>query len=135
MHNAVHFLEDIAMNKSENKNKRQTALFIARLVASMAVAWLTLPMVIRQVTPGLDPSWHYILNIAGTKGLKFGTDIVFTYGPLGFVCSAMNFGNNIAITAAVYIFAVLLLVFMLIGALRRFEGKGWIVPLISFFLL
>jgi hypothetical protein len=33
----------------------------------------------------LDSSWAAILGFAHQKGLQFGTDIVFTYGPLGFL--------------------------------------------------
>lgn len=34
---------------------------------------------------GLDPSWRSFLMEASVKNLQFGTDIVFTYGPLGYV--------------------------------------------------
>ena len=34
---------------------------------------------------GLDPSWRISLNMAIDKGLIFGKDIVFTYGPLGYL--------------------------------------------------
>ena len=32
---------------------------------------------------GLDPSWSNTINYALTNNFKFGTEIVFTYGPLG----------------------------------------------------
>lgn len=34
---------------------------------------------------GLDPSWIHGLNIAHAQHLTFGTDIVFTYGPLAYL--------------------------------------------------
>ncbi len=34
---------------------------------------------------GVDPSWMIALNLALHKGFIFGKDIVFTYGPLGFL--------------------------------------------------
>ncbi len=34
---------------------------------------------------GLDPSWEAALHLAQRNGQDFGTDIVFTYGPLGFL--------------------------------------------------
>lgn len=34
---------------------------------------------------GLDPSWITALNIAHGAGVRFGSDAVFTYGPLGFM--------------------------------------------------
>jgi hypothetical protein len=37
------------------------------------------------VTTNLDPSWGGVLVYAREKRLQFGTDIVFTYGPLGYL--------------------------------------------------
>lgn len=34
---------------------------------------------------GLDPSWVVALHLAARSGLAYGSDIVFTYGPLGFL--------------------------------------------------
>ncbi len=34
-----------------------------------------------------DPSWAAVLSYAHQKDLQFGTDIVFTYGPLGFAAN------------------------------------------------
>jgi hypothetical protein len=34
---------------------------------------------------GLDASWQAALYMAAERGLGFGTQIVFTYGPLGFL--------------------------------------------------
>lgn len=41
-------------------------------------------------TPALgdvDGSWSIGLNLVRLLGLRFGTEVVFTYGPLGFLCS------------------------------------------------
>ncbi len=55
----------------------------------LAVAILTWDYV--QITPatGLDPSWMLGLNLATAEGLDYGTEIVFTYGPLGFLDQPM----------------------------------------------
>jgi hypothetical protein len=37
--------------------------------------------------PYLDPSWMVVLHLAFLDGLDFGQDIVFTYGPWGFVAT------------------------------------------------
>lgn len=56
---------------------------------------LIVPNVVYKLTGlNLDPSWMYFLNIANTEGYKFGNDIYFTYGPLGFLCYLMNLGNK-----------------------------------------
>lgn len=33
-------------------------------------------------TAGLDPSWRLAMNVAANRGMTFGHDVIFTYGPL-----------------------------------------------------
>src|ERR1043166_7985963 len=40
----------------------------------------------------LDPSWQFALNHALTKGLTWGKQVVFTYGPLAFLSTKISFG-------------------------------------------
>jgi len=42
----------------------------------------------------LDPSWKLALNYAAGTDLQFGTDLVFTYGPLGYLSAAMGTGSH-----------------------------------------
>ena len=37
--------------------------------------------------PGLDPSWRMALGYMFEHGMQFGRDVIFTYGPLGFIMS------------------------------------------------
>jgi hypothetical protein len=39
-------------------------------------------------TTDVDSSWAEVLNLANRKGMQFGTDIVFTYGPLGYLTTS-----------------------------------------------
>jgi len=41
----------------------------------------------------LDGSWQEMLMVARSNGLQFGTDIVFTWGPWGFLCSGYHMGG------------------------------------------
>lgn len=41
----------------------------------------------------LDPSWHATLNYAHAHDLRFGRDIVFSYGPLGFLATGLHIGQ------------------------------------------
>ncbi|MBE9259370.1 hypothetical protein, partial [Dolichospermum sp. LEGE 00246] len=52
-------------------------LFIYVFIAS-----LPLPSPIQM---GLDPSWSYAISQANQKQLIFGKEIIFTYGPLGYL--------------------------------------------------
>jgi hypothetical protein len=55
--------------------------------ASVFIAVVLTTWPIRDLAPagGLDPSWRAGLAMAANDGLKAGTDVVFTYGPLGFL--------------------------------------------------
>lgn len=67
------------------------------LVLGMGMAFL-LPRHIDYIQSGLDPSWTYAINLAAERGWKFGEDIVFTRGPLGFLASTCGVGVNIQLT-------------------------------------
>ncbi len=53
------------------------------------LAWPFVP-----VDQGLDGSWQAVLTYAQQKGLHFGDDIIFTYGPLGNLSSFSYSGYN-----------------------------------------
>lgn len=42
----------------------------------------------------LDPSWLQVLAYAWRENLQFGSDLVFTYGPLGFLLNPTNAGHS-----------------------------------------
>jgi len=69
---------------------------------------------------GLDPSWNAGLAMAAYEGLHFGSQVVFTYGPLGFLNTRLVFFGDLATLSFVY--AATLYVLFCIGlvwALRR----------------
>ena len=49
------------------------------------IAYQTLPNLFFWYTAGLDPSWVIGINVASIEKMQFGKDIVFTFGPLGFL--------------------------------------------------
>ena len=50
---------------------------------------------------GLGPSWVIGINEATSRGMTWGREVVFTYGPLGFLFSPMDVGTNLH-TAVVF---------------------------------
>ena len=56
----------------------------ARILVAVLVLFraFTLPFA---AATGLDRSWQLAIAEASTHGLVFGRDIVFTYGPLGYL--------------------------------------------------
>jgi hypothetical protein len=60
------------------------------------------------VTPsvGLDPSWGTALSMASARGLDFGGEVIWTYGPLGFLrVPQVAYGTH-AVLGAAYMIAV-----------------------------
>src|ERR1700682_702603 len=53
-----------------------------------------------KIQPGLDESWRYGLNALATGHYIFGKDVIFTYGPLGYLSHPMPLGDNLARAAA-----------------------------------
>jgi hypothetical protein len=64
------------------------------------------------ITPGLDPSWIYAINYIPHSNYVFGRDVVFTFGPLGYLLWPLDVGNNLY-RAAIFRFIIhVLLVFL-----------------------
>ena len=73
--------------------------------------------------PGLDPSWLAGLYMAADRGLSFGSQLVFTYGPLGFLSQPWLWYPGLAVLA--WWFSALLqlaLAISVVWALRRSLG-------------
>src|SRR5271165_3727888 len=68
-------------------------------------ALLLLPAFYHPLLPGLDPSWSFALNHFVHTQFKFGPDLIFTYGPLGFVAMPQpaNLMVGLAIKATVWL--------------------------------
>jgi hypothetical protein len=61
------------------------SVLLSSLFLGVVLTILTWPLGGIGPTPGLDPSWVAGLYMAGERGLQAGTEIAFTYGPLGFL--------------------------------------------------
>ncbi len=68
-----------------------------KLIGAWVAAFFLLLLIIRipreVVTAVLDPSWGAVLDYAHAKKLQFGTDIVFAYGPLGYLAGQWFTGH------------------------------------------
>lgn len=75
------------------------------------------------LTPSIDHSLHAGLQMASAQGLDYGTEFIFTYGPLGFLKSYLVFLEGPARLAALYGIALhLALSISLVWAVRRNFG-------------
>lgn len=50
-----------------------------------AIGFWTMPLLLLSPKSGLDPSWRIGLNLAIMDNFQFGRDIIFSFGPLGFL--------------------------------------------------
>jgi hypothetical protein len=115
--------------------------------AGVAVALLAWRVGMNAPGPGLDPSWNAGLAMAAHDGLQFGREIVFSYGPLGFLQSPYIWYSQLGVlaflfTAAVYVGFCIALVWalgralpLLLGAALAFLLIGALPPLEQALLL
>ena len=66
-------------------------LLLTLLLAYCLIAFLPIP---KEIEIGLDPSWQYALTRASEDQLIFGRDIVFSYGPLGYLIVGTGLNQN-----------------------------------------
>jgi len=108
---------------------RDRALRLAWQVPIVIITWLDLIQWPIPPTAGLDPSWQLVLSDAWTQRRQFGTDLIFTFGPWGFLFQQYVLPENIALKVGFELAAKLLLAIGLIGASRRL-GLAWRAALI-----
>ena len=98
-------------------------LAVTALGLLLAALWgLSLAQPPMPASVGLDESWRIGLTMAAEQGLRFGQDVVFTFGPLGFALQGIADPALAAATAAV----TALLAAVAAGGLceRRSRGRG-----------
>ncbi|PUA82379.1 hypothetical protein C7S10_01110 [Nocardioides currus] len=95
---------------------------------------LTVPLGAPLPSPGLDPSWRLALNTFGD--LHFGDDIVFTYGPWGFLDEPMITGRaTYALALVVRTLALVALWLVSVRGLTRHWPLKAAAPVASVFVV
>src|SRR5947208_837931 len=80
----------------------------ARVLRGIAVAYILLvsfPGHYASLGWGLDASWIFGINYAVAHGLRFGRDVAFTYGPLGYLLFPLDLGGNLSHAIAFWLAA------------------------------
>jgi hypothetical protein len=75
---------------------------IAEAVLATLAMGLSLFNVLGRADPRLDASWQIMLIHAHSEGLQFGKDVIFTWGPWGFLCSLTQLGRVSAVPILVW---------------------------------
>ena len=76
----------------------------------------------RQPPLELDPSWHAALEYATAHHLQFGTQIVFTFGPLGFLSTRTSLGHLLGARIAFAFFWSALVALTATALAKRLPG-------------
>ncbi len=97
----------------------------------VVVAIVSWPVAVSAPGGGFDPSWQVGLHLAAHEHLRFGQEIIYTYGPLGFLRFPLLAYADLARLAFLYSALVHAgLGVSLVWALRRSFGALWVaVPL------
>jgi len=83
----------------------RTSSFSGRLALSIVLALLLWPALVHPVYPPethLDASWQEVLVRAHAQGWQFGRDLIFTWGPWGFLQSQYHLGDEAATTKLIW---------------------------------
>lgn len=107
----------------------------ARRFAPRVALWLGVPLAITLLAwqavnfdpaPGLDNSWAVGLEMGLNRGVNFGSQLTFTYGPLGFLSTAQLWYSGLATVSFVYqlLIRLALAAAMFWSARRSFGSVG-----------
>jgi hypothetical protein len=84
---------------SGSRRQRLSRVLASTWLLGLLVAVATWWVAFAPPFVGLDESWWAALYMAAHRGLHFGTHVVFTYGPLGFLGQAFLWYQNLAVLA------------------------------------
>jgi hypothetical protein len=105
---------------------------LQRLGASLAAAYLaiiTFPLAFEANAPGLDPSWTNAINRLPHSAFRWGSDVTFTWGPLGYLVHPQAVGNNL-FRASLFWFVVQVAFATVVVALVRSAASPWAVGVV-----
>jgi len=109
------------------------------LYGTIAIAYLfivTFPGTYMPITSGADTdgSWNYALNYLPYSSYLFGRDVVFAYGPLGYLIRPQDIGSNLALGLAFQIIVHVIFTLALCYYLYRARCKLQVVLFVVLFL-
>lgn len=105
------------------------------LLVLLVYAILIFPVIYSKFANGLDTSWEYALNRIGLlPAIRFGSDVVCTYGPLGFLQAPMYIGKRYLIAGGIFLAYWISSVVVFRGLMRDGAVEARSVVLSLFFL-
>jgi hypothetical protein len=77
----------------------------AAVLVAILLTLLTWQVASLLARAGVDPSWRVALHLAHLRGIRFGPDFVWTYGPLGFLAFPVAVSGGTLAAAVAFVFA------------------------------
>lgn len=109
------------------KTNKHNGMTVGQLVIVTFFALISIPYHGSPFLSGLDGSWSLILNYLSFSDFKFGSDIFFTYGPLGFICAAVYRGRNFWIAHMIWIIIYLIQMVTVVKIIRKKNNNIYIL--------
>jgi len=108
-------------------------LLIYAFIIYFFITFLPIPW---GISTGLDPSWQYAISYASDQKMTFGKEIIFTYGPLGFLIHGSATESNFqAILSFRWAIHLILSIIFGIEIFRNYHKKDLIsLSIIIFFM-
>ena len=97
-----------------------------------AVVLLTFPQPVSAVQPGLDPTYKWLVSLFAFTNI-WGSDVVFTYGPLGFLVAPQLALRNVLCGIAFNVMCAVAFAYVAISLFRA--GRGTPARAVAWMLL
>lgn len=122
------------LHKGQNKKK----LWLLSIIFLIYCLLMMLPWNPRIYGVDLDQSWASALHVAIAKGIQFGSDLVYTYGPYGFIQVDYYFQDTYIYAFGLRLFIALVVWFGLWTITqhcwqRRDRSVLFLIPILGFF--
>ncbi len=78
-----------------------------------------------------DPSWQFALHEAYQQKWQFGTDVIFTYGPFGFLMTRMYHPETYSLMLAIWVALSVTFFLQVYGLAKKSIGSSWGALLLS----
>ncbi len=88
------FLNKLLHPPEKNGTEMDWKQYLVYALVALFILFFTFPKFFPEIQTGPDGSEMFAFNYLFYHNIQFGTNLVFTYGPLGFICSPICLGNN-----------------------------------------
>jgi hypothetical protein len=105
----------------QGNTERDRGSFL-NIVSVVFVLVATFPGSYQALRAGLDPSWQFALNSLALSEHVFGRDVVFPFGPLGYLLIPLDFCSNLTDAIALWLVIHTLFALGIFLAVRRGAG-------------